>query len=368
VSVPANSVIHDEATVTGAGPTPTGTIDFDFFTEGTCDGTPTTEAGVALSGGVAESTATAPLLPGSYSYLAHYGGDANYAPDDGVCEPFSVDLFASTVTTQVHDVAHTDVTNGSVPANSVIHDEATVTGSGPTPTGTIDFDFFTDGTCSGTPTTESGVTLTGGVAESSATAALSAGSYSYLAHYSGDANYGPDDGVCEPFSVTEIDVEIITVRLDVDKQVMGSAVPANGTSFVVNVSCTGSTSVSQNLQFTYPSGHGVQSISRQIPSDGSLTCTVTETGTGRVILQGYRIDGGAIQSNAPTITLNLGRSQVSVIVVNDPGTVVVGGIPRRLAFTGFTVGTLLKLGLALLVIGGGLWLAARHRRRSSIAA
>jgi hypothetical protein len=41
--------------------------------------------------------------------------------------PFSVDLFASTVTTEVHDPAHSDVTNTTVPAGSVIHDEATVT-------------------------------------------------------------------------------------------------------------------------------------------------------------------------------------------------------------------------------------------------
>src|SRR5262249_37899654 len=37
---------------------------------------------------------TTPATGGSFSYLAHYNGDANYPQHDGPCEPFSVQTFA----------------------------------------------------------------------------------------------------------------------------------------------------------------------------------------------------------------------------------------------------------------------------------
>ena len=175
-------------------------------------------------------------------------------------------------------------------------------------------------------------------------------------------------------TVTNTFIEVggdITVRLDVDKQVVGSTNPANGTQFVVHVSCTGDATVEQDLTFTYPNGLGVQSITRQIPADGELICTVTETNPGGVILEGYKIDGGAIQSSAPTIVLNVDRPQAGVTVVNDPSNEVeVGGISAVrgvLPLTGSsTTEILLKTAAWLLVIGGLAWFVAKRRRKTGL--
>ena len=47
--------------------------------------------------------------------------------------------------TVIHDAAHATVT--SVPAGTTVHDQATVTGALGTPTGTVTFSWFTNGTC-----------------------------------------------------------------------------------------------------------------------------------------------------------------------------------------------------------------------------
>jgi hypothetical protein len=175
-------------------------------------------------------------------------------------------------------------------------------------------------------------------------------------------------GVTITNSYPQVGGEVL-VTLDVNKEIVGNTVPANGATFKVHVVCTGiSANVDETLSFTYPGGLGVQSISRQIPSDEELSCTVTETDTGGETLVGYKIDGGAVEGAAPTIVLNLERSRAGVTVVNDPtveveGAVVLGQLP----FTGGSVGWTVPAGLLLLLVGGALLLITRRREQGSAA-
>ncbi len=70
---------------------PSGTLQYDFWTNGFCDGTSTTQT-VTLesSGNVPNSSSTAPLAAGSYSFTAAYSGDNNYFGSNSSCEPFTV--------------------------------------------------------------------------------------------------------------------------------------------------------------------------------------------------------------------------------------------------------------------------------------
>ncbi len=54
----------------------------------------------------------------------------------------------SSTATVIHDSNDNVVT--SVPAGTTVHDQATVTGGLGTPTGTVTFSWFTNGTCTGT--------------------------------------------------------------------------------------------------------------------------------------------------------------------------------------------------------------------------
>jgi len=209
-SAPIGSSVHDQVTVTGVsgGPAVTGTVDFNLYPNTTCSSTPTTQAGVALVSGVATSN-TATVTSGGLSYKAHYNGDSNYLVADGACEPLTATQLTPTVVTEIHNPSEAVVT--SVPANSTVHDKVTVTGTGPTPTGTADFTFYTDGACTtGATPAGTGIALVSGMAMSSNEGPLSAGSYSFKAHYNGDANYVAGDAGCEPLTVTQFTPSIAT--------------------------------------------------------------------------------------------------------------------------------------------------------------
>ena len=105
-----------------------------------------------------------------------------------------------TVVTDIHDAGHNSVTNQIVPLGSIVHDEATVSGTGPTPTGTVDFTFYTNVNCAGAGVDAgTNIALVSGVAHpSDPQGPLSAGLYSFKAHYNGDTNYNAADSPCEP--------------------------------------------------------------------------------------------------------------------------------------------------------------------------
>lgn len=202
-SVVAGTPVHDKAFVTGAvtGAPATGTVTFTRYATGNCTGPATTTEVVTLAAnGTAESATVTPAV-GSWGYVATYSGDANYPGSVGVCEPFTVRpaQVASSTRTEVHNPAHTDVTNGVVATGTMIHDLAVVTGAGPVPTGSVTFRRYAGGTCTGTVLSTETVALDAtGRAESTPVAAASGGA-SYLASYTGDAAYLASTAPCEPF-------------------------------------------------------------------------------------------------------------------------------------------------------------------------
>ncbi len=204
------SSAYDTATVTGlqGGPTPTGTVTYEYFTNGTCGGTAAASDIETLNpdGSVPNSSTEGPLVPGSYSFDASYSGDTNYDPSPASsCEQFSVGPAASSVSTTVNDAFTNAHWSGTEVTGSSAYDTATVTGleGGPTPTGTVTYEFFTNGTCNGVAAVSDTATMSGGDVPSSSTEGpLVPGSYSFDASYSGDTNYDPSPASsCEQFSV-----------------------------------------------------------------------------------------------------------------------------------------------------------------------
>ncbi|MCH8092559.1 MAG: type III pantothenate kinase [Proteobacteria bacterium] len=118
-------------------------------------------------------------------------------------EPLVVGL-TPTVTTETHDAAEAVVT--SVLIGITVHDKATVTGTGPTPTGSVGFTFYANGTCTPVGSPTGSVLLDGfGVAHpSDSETPLAAGSYSFRALYNGDGNYLSAWSACEPLTVTAL--------------------------------------------------------------------------------------------------------------------------------------------------------------------
>src|SRR5690242_5982774 len=219
-SIADGSSVYDTATLGNlvSGKTPTGQVQYTFFTNGDCSGTGTSAGLKTLVNGVApQSDTKGPLGPGDYSFEAQYlsGNDQNYSDSDvSDCEPFTVNKAQLTVTTKVHDASHTDITNSSVALGSVVHDTAKLSGTvaGQTPAA-ITFAFYSQADCAGSPTAVANTGADQGDAtavRSAASAALDAGSYSYKASVAGDSNYLGDDSDCENFTVNKAQLTATT--------------------------------------------------------------------------------------------------------------------------------------------------------------
>ena len=98
--------VYDVAFVTGhiPGPNPTGTVTFAVYTNGACQGTPSTidinVQGGSPNSGLSSAVAPAVILntpAGSFlSYAAKYNGDTNYDPSSvSHCEPLCAFPFVS---------------------------------------------------------------------------------------------------------------------------------------------------------------------------------------------------------------------------------------------------------------------------------
>ena len=108
-SVLAGTTVHDQATVTKAAgtpdevPAPTGTVTFNWFTNGACTGDPAATSTIALpASGIADNTGF-PQTPavGSFAFNATYNGDSNYPARTSACEPLEVVPSGNTFPTQV---------------------------------------------------------------------------------------------------------------------------------------------------------------------------------------------------------------------------------------------------------------------------
>jgi hypothetical protein len=98
---PSGTSFHDTAVVSGGtgAATPTGTVTYNFYANGSCSGSTVTSQNVTIvSGLVPNSASTGPLAAGSYSYCVSYGGDANNVSSSSLPEPFTVNVFNGTLT------------------------------------------------------------------------------------------------------------------------------------------------------------------------------------------------------------------------------------------------------------------------------
>jgi hypothetical protein len=157
------TVVTLKATVSSTAGTPTGTV---YFMDGY-----TTLGSAVLSGGTATYSATS-LNVGTHAITARYSGDSNFITLTSTSQTVTINLLTPTVALTA--------TPATATVGASIAFGATVTGSGPTPTGTV---AFLDGT-----TALATVNLASGAASYSATA-LTVGIHTITAKYSGDANY-----------------------------------------------------------------------------------------------------------------------------------------------------------------------------------
>ncbi len=208
--LPLGSSVFDTATVTptpGTGFTPTGSVAYTFFTSFDCTTGGTPAGGGALAGGVPPNSNTeGPLAAGSYSFRAVFtSGDSNFGGSTSTCEPLTINAGTSSTATVIKNAVGGTTVAGPLPLGSSVFDSSTVTPTPAafTPTGSVAYTFFTSVDCTTGGTPAEGGVLVGGVPPNSSTKGpLAAGSYSFQAIYSGDANFAGSTSGCEPLTIT----------------------------------------------------------------------------------------------------------------------------------------------------------------------
>ena len=198
--------------LTGAG---AGTVTFTLYgpNDATCatpiltrTGRPLTLNGAATSGTADSGAGFAPSAAGTYRWIASYTGDANNAAVQGTCASANEQTVVARATPSIAtQAAPTSVQLGQ----GALSDTATVsglvnpvTGAG---AGTVTFTLYgpNDPGCTTPRMTATGrpLTLNGAGTAGTATSGVgftppAAGTYSWVASYSGDVNNAPVSGAC----------------------------------------------------------------------------------------------------------------------------------------------------------------------------
>ena len=208
------TAIHDAATVTGSLGAPTGKVTFSLFSpsDATCSGTAAfVDKDVSLVPGANSSTASSgshtTTAVGTYRWVAAYtpASGSPYKSSTSGCQAEAVTISKAGPT-----IATTAGAGGQVPVD--VSDSATVSG-GNSPTGTVTFTLYgptglgSSAVCSAATAvtgSASTVTLSGGKATSTAVHVTTAGTYQWIATYSGDANNASASSACgdEPVTTT----------------------------------------------------------------------------------------------------------------------------------------------------------------------
>ena len=296
ISVPPSTAVTDAATLSGANSaTATGTVTYNVYSDSACSVSAGSGGTVNVTAGsVPASSAVTLSAPGTYYWQASYSGDTSNAASTSTCgsEIETVTgLPTPSVTTAVQSGGQT-VT--SVPLGSSVSDQATVSGTAGTPTGTVTFTFFSNGTCTAPGTPDGTGTLSGGVATSAAEVPTATGSYSFMASYGGSSAYSSASGTCEMFTVTSSTVKT-SLSETPSATTVTSGTPVTftydesntGTAPITNVTVTGSscgqatliTSSDGNTKTLDPGATWTFTCTETLSNTNSSTITVTDVAT-----------------------------------------------------------------------------------------
>jgi uncharacterized repeat protein (TIGR01451 family) len=183
-SATAGQAIHDTAVLSG-GASPTGTIVWNVYrtNDMTCSNSLGTVQDTVNGDGTYTSPDFMPPSVGGYQWVATYSGDSQNVTASTACNDPAEESMVTKAQPSIATTASSNTIGGPV------HDLAVLTG-GDSPTGTIMWSVYQAGTSCATPLfTSTPVSVNGdGAYTSPSYTPSAAGTYEWLATYSGDGN------------------------------------------------------------------------------------------------------------------------------------------------------------------------------------
>ena len=310
-----STAIYNAATnvaISGSQALGTSVYDTASFSGATAGFTPTIadvsyQFGASPAGSGAQSNATGALGAGSYSYSVTFAGDSNYnAITTPVVENLTINKGTLTLNTAIYNAATNVAISGSQALGTSVYDTASFSGAtaGFTPTiADVSYEF--------------GASPAGSGAQSSATGALAAGSYSYSVTFAGDSNYNAiTSPVVENLTINKGTLTLNTAIYNAATNVAISGSQALGTSVYDTASFSGATAgftpTIANVSYEFgasPAGSGAQSSTTGALSAGSYSYSVTFAGDSN-----YNAITTPVVEN---LTINKGSTSIATALSNN---------------------------------------------------
>jgi hypothetical protein len=293
------------ATVTGAGPMPTGAITWTL----SGPGSPTCSQSTLDGSGAASCTVSA-AAPGTYSATAAYGGDSNNAASSGSDTSGIVNTYGST--TAVAD-------NGPVAAGGSLTFTATVTGSGPTPTG------FVAWALSGHDSPACSLSHLDGSGKATCTVSPAApGTYSATADYGGDSNYATSSG-------SDNTGKVNTYSSSTAVTDSGPVAAGGHLTFTATVGGSGPTATGTVTWAL--TGTGSTCAKSSLAGSGKATCTISVSAPGTYgATASYGGDSNYATSSGSDATAQVKAANGTGTIVVTPGVVDAKSAKNTLTF------------------------------------
>jgi len=317
-SVTVGQSASDSATISN-GFKPSGTVQYELFANSACTSPSSTVSIVTITSSTVPSSRSVVFnATGSYSFQASYTGDLNNNPAISSCEPFTVVKTAPTISTSL--------SSNSIVVGSTITDSSALTGALQA-TGSVVYSLFSTGTCAGTPTVVSTVTVTNNLVPDSRTVQVNAtGSWSFNAAYSGDSNNAGITSPCEPFTVTKTSPTLTTT--------LSASTITVGNSVFDSAALSGSFQASGTVTYDYFSGStcagtatavgGAVTVTNGIvPNSASQAYNTAGPYSFQAIYSGDAKNSGTVSTCEP-LTVNPSQG-VTVTTAFSPSSPIVGG-------------------------------------------
>jgi Integrin beta chain VWA domain len=338
----AGGAISDSATVTGFNPG--GQVTFTLYGPGdnSCSTPIATRTGT-LNGGTASSGNVNAGGPGTYNWMASYQGDsANNGAMSGCGSEQTV------VTKATPSIGTT--ASGSVPQGGVVSDSAKVTG-GFNPSGSVSFSLYApgDSSCSSPIATRTG-NLSGSSAASGNVTVGAAGTYNWVATYTGDTNNTTVSSKCgdEPVRVTPQQLTGRAYALTANASLLvGTSllnvgpIPDTGSISTTSSSTTSTPCVATTSGLLNATALCAKVSTTAFPGSSTASASVATLGLGVLGIPSVTING--VQSTSTTSCS--GSSGTTTIAFLQVGSTVVISKPTPIA-----PNTTINLGVVKLVL------------------
>jgi hypothetical protein len=199
ISVVQGTPVTDTATLSGSGAAAaTGPVSFNVFSDPSCTALVAGAGTAKMTGGTAgPSGAVASLAPGKYYWQAHYSGNLSNQAATSACGSEVLTVLAPTSTSTLQTGG--GVTGPSIPVlvGAKVSDKAHIAGAlAASATGTVTYTLYKDKKCTVPAAAPSVGVVLAGNALSSAAVKPKAGTYYWLASYSGDSLNAPSASAC----------------------------------------------------------------------------------------------------------------------------------------------------------------------------